>query len=246
MLLFCPVVFATECQDDEKFNPIKEEQIGYSMYNESIKPDKIEDINGVEWKIINKSAQEQNIVGIALCLDTEDFSERTNKMGPYCFCKIKEIDNYKVLSDWVNVEYYKKYIFYENESYPSETMKKMQRKNTEEKNKQECMAGCPKNCQSNLYKLIKTLRGYYVCDKSLYKISNVKCVIENKFIKAVNIRVFEDVAEIDMGDDSIIFTKNPEDKQTYVGKFENEPVFLKVQNNAIYVGRKSYSMEECL
>ncbi len=248
LLLFCTVVFATECQDDEKFVPIKDNQIGYSMYNEALKTEKMEGLNGTEWKLRNKTSYDQNVIGHALCLDTEEFSENSNKTGPHCFCKIKEIDNYKVLSDWTNVEHYQNHVFDENKTYSSEMAKRMQKKNIEDQNKRDCMYNCPNTCQSKLYKLIKTVRGFYVCDKALYKISNVRCTIDNKFVKAKNILVFEDIAEINMGDSSILFTKSTENTQdlTYVGEFEYEPVFLKVQNNTIYVGRKTYSMEECL
>lgn len=43
----------------------------------------------------------------------------------------------------------------------------------------------------------------------------------------------------------VVFTKNDNDT-VYTGEFGYKPVYLKIQNNSVYVGRTDYSMEECL
>lgn len=256
--LFCPLAFAMECSDGEKLVKITGDQIGYSMYNETVYANKLgkcgdydfkcDSETGGKWKLRNKDKPDDfNITGQALCLDSTEFNTNA-KIGPYCYCKIQEIDNYKVLSDWINVEFYQNNIFDENKKYSSETEKTRQKNQINDKNNQECMNNCAHTCQSRLYKLIKTVHGYYVCAKALYKMTNVLCGIGDKIIKAKTIQVFDNIAEINMGDTSIIFTKDSlNSKETiYTGEFEYEPVYLKIQNNSVYVGHKLYSMEKCL
>ena len=115
---FCSVVFAMECADDEKLVRINSSQIGYNMYNEAMyanKANKCETCG--EWKLRNKNNPDNlNIIGRALCLKSEEFNKDA-ETGPYCYCKIQEIDNYKVLSDWVNAELYQNHVFDEDKKY---------------------------------------------------------------------------------------------------------------------------------
>lgn len=255
-LFACPLVFALDCPDDEKFIPIQDNQIGYSMYDYTMYANKLEKCKGTdcdlytggEWKVKNISSDNLNVVGKSLCLDSDDFNKKTSKTGSYCHCSIQELDNYPVLADWINVKVYERNVFDEDKKYFSEHEKKQERQRINDKNTQECMDNCSRDCQSNLSKLIKVVHGYYVCDKALYKTSEVICVIDSQIIKAKTISVFDDIAEIKTKNESIIFYRDKKDSKNliYVGSYDYTDVYLKVDGNKIYVGTKSYSMEECL
>lgn len=244
-LLYCPVAFALDCSDDEKLIPITSDKIGYDMYNESLTPNDITDINGTEWRLRNKNSHDQNVIGQAICLNTEEFYNKDKIAGPYCHCQIKQIDNYKVLSDWVSIKHYQNHSFDDTDIDYSEPKTIMQAHIINDKNKYDCMRNCPRACQDNLHKIIKTLRGFYVCDKALFKTSNKICVIDKNLVTAEKILIFDTIAELNIGDTSIFFTKGT-DTATYVGDFNFEPLLLKIQNNNIYLGRTTYAMEECL
>lgn len=239
--------FAVDCVEDQKLVVIDGTKIGYNMYDKKNYADEIHGLSGGGWSLQNNDTSDLSVVGQALCLNTYDYDYKDNKIGSNCFCKIKELDKYNVLADWVNVKQFQKSIFNENATYPSEIAKKMAKDSAEDRNRQDCMKNCAKECQNNLSKLVKAVKGYYGCGKAIYKKTDVKCVIDRKIINAKHINVFDDVAEINMGENSIVFTKDASTKSmVYEGSFEYEPVYLKIKNNNIYVGRETYSMEECL
>ena len=242
----CSNAFAMECSDDEKFIPISENQIGYSMYKESIYAEPIQGLKGGKWALKNIETKDVGVIGSALCLDSEEFNNDT--IGSYCYCRISEIDGYKVLSDWVNVRHFANNVFDSDKKYSSEFAEKMAKQQVDEKNIKDCKDKCTGFCQGNMSALIKKVRGYYVCDKALYKKTNVMCVVNNKFLKSKYIHVFDDIAEINLDDTSIILTRDKTNTQTlfYVGEFEYDPIYLKIENNKIFVGNKTFSMEECM
>lgn len=256
-VFLCPMVFAAECVDDDKLILIKENQIGYSMYNETVYTNQLKKCSsydltcdlytGGEWKLRNRNSHDLNVVGRAFCLDSYEFNNG-NKYGSHCYCKIQELDNYKVLSDWVYVKHYQNYIFDENQTYSSEADKKFKQNDVISKNIKDCENNCAQSCQSYLSNLIKAVRGYYVCDKALYKATDVICSIDKQLVKAKTIFVFDDTAEIKTKDDSIVFIRDKNDTKnlTYVGTYAGAMVYLKVVNNKIYVGDKTYSLEQCL
>ena len=150
-----------------------------------------------------------------------------------------------------DIRNFNQYKFDENEyaDKPGHEYKAKQKKEKiEARNINDCMNNCALQCQSKLSSLVRGVRGYYVCDNATYKLTNVKCVIDKKFIKAKSVLVFDDIAEIQTSSDSIVFIRDTNDKKdfVYIGKYDNDTVYLKVKNKRIYVGRKSYSMEECL
>lgn len=246
--VFCSFAFAIECPDDEKLIRITGDKIGYNMYNNTAYANKASCKTCGEWKLTNKDTpKDLNIIGRAVCLDSDVFNEHSES-GSFCHCKIQEIDNYKVLSDWNDMKHYQRHVFDEDKKYSSETAKRSQKKYIDDKNNQDCMDNCTQKCLQNLSKLMKTIHGYYVCDKALYKAANVLCTAGKRFIRAKTIQVFNDIAEIDMEDDYIVFTRDSSNTQDfiYMGKYEYEPVYLKIQNNSVYVGNKLYSMEECM
>lgn len=253
----CTGALASNCSNDEKFIKIDGNQIGYSMYNESLYANKLIACEnkldcglytGGEWALKNNKSDDFNIKGVSLCLDSDEYNKDKNKAGPYCHCRIQELDNYKVLSDWFVVNYFQDNTFDESKQYSSAQQQEYEKQKIAHENTKDCMNNCAEKCKSNLYRLIKTVYGYYDCGTALYKKTNVKCIINNKFINVKNLFVFDDVAEINMGDNSIGFARDKSnvDDLIYIGKFEYNTIYLKVKNNQIYVGRTEYSMEECM
>ena len=88
------------------------------------------------------------------------------------------------------------------------------------------------------------MRGYYVCGDALYKMKNVICTINKQLVKAKAILVFDDVAEIQTKNESIVFTRD--ENGTYVGTYDYLPVYLKTKGDKIYVGTNNDPDEECL
>lgn len=250
-------VFSIQCPDDEKLIKVDGNVLGYNMYNKVLYTNELQECSarincdlftGGEWALKSYESDNFSLVGQSLCLGTEAYSKTANTIGSNCFCKISELDNYKVLSDWVNVKLFQSNVFDEYKKYSSESAKKYAKESVDKSNIRDCMNSCSRVCKSYLSNLIRTVRGYYICDKALYKVTNVRCGIDNKIVRANTIFVFDDGAEINMDNDSIIFGRDKTNTQelTYVGEFEYDTVYLKVKDNKIYVGNKIYSLAECL
>jgi hypothetical protein len=257
LVLFALVVspgVALECEDgDEKFVKIDGNQIGYNMYDTNTYADKLKKCEfrfecglytGGDWGKTNAKQHEFNVVGGSRCFDSDEYSVDKSTYGSYCFCNIKQLDNFKVLSSWVYIKQFQKYVFDETKFSDSEQKAKREKERVNSQNLEDCMNNCASACQSNMSKLIKKVQGFYTCGTALYKKTNVKCVADNKFINAKKISVFDDVAEIITEQSNIVFTKG--DNDIYVGEYDDDTIYLKVKNNKIYVGNNTYSMEECL
>ena len=61
----CSNAFAMECSDDEKFMPISENQIGYSMYKESIYAEPIQGLKGGKWALKNTETKYSGVCNSA-------------------------------------------------------------------------------------------------------------------------------------------------------------------------------------
>lgn len=255
----CSNMFAVDCQNmDEKFVKVDTSKIGTDMYDKNTRADKIEKsdylglrfnglYNGGRWGITNKKDKSFNVTGLAICIDNNGTLDFKNiNQGQYCWCNVESIDNYQVASKWHNVKEYNRHIFDENKYKDKPNLAQQKEKEAKEFNIQDCMNGCAASCQTKKSELIRGIYGYYICEKALYKLQNVKCEIDRDFINAVSISVFDDIAEIKMLDGNIVFTRENQNDFNYVGKYDDEPVYLKVKNNSIYVGRQNYSMQECL
>ena len=158
---------------------------------------------------------------------------------------IESIDNYRISSQWHSIKEFNSYKFDESKYANNEKLAKQKQEETKDKNIQDCFANCADSCLIKRSNLIHKINGFYICDDALYKLQNVRCTIDNKFINATSILVFNDMAEIQiLGGGSIIFT--PDDNSDYIGDYNNAPIYLKVKNKEIYVGRKKLFMKECL
>ena len=257
IVVFTSNAFAIDCQNkDEKLVRING-GFNISIYNKHVYANKLHKCessfncdlyDGGEWKTTNKDSDNFNIIGTSICSDSYEYKYDKNQTGPYCWCRIKEMDNYRILSEWTNVKLFQNHVFDEYKQYKSEYIKENERKKIIKLNIQNCMDECPKTCQSNIAKMYNNIRGYYICDTALIKKEDVFCTIDKKLIKAKRLSVFDDIAEIDTGETSIVFerdTTNPTNK-VFITEYEHDKLYLKVINNGIYVGRKNYSMEECI
>ena len=251
--------FAIDCQDgmDEKLIKVESDKLGTNMYNKKISADKIEkwDYKSADgaytsgrWSLQNEKDNNLNVMGVAICIDDEEILNFKNiNIGPYCWCNVESVDNYRVSSEWKNVKEYKKYEFDETKYENKKDLAKQKEKEAKEKNIQDCLADCSAACQSKYSNLIRRINGFYICEKSKYKLLNARCTVDNKFITAKSILVFDDIAEIQLlGGGNIIFTPENTNSSNYVGEYEHLPIYLQIKKNEIYVGRKSYSMQECL
>ena len=251
--------FALDCQDkDERLIKIDSSQIGYTIYNKKQYANKLEKCDykfvcGLytdgDWKRVNsQDSKNFNILGSSLCLNAPDYNAENNTYGSYCWCNITEIDNYKVAADWAYIKKFEKYVFDENKHKTNEKMTDYEKERINELNLKDCMNNCADLCQSNLYQSISKVQGYYVCDKALYKIANVKCAVNKKFINAKNISVFETSAQIETDNKIIYFEQDKSHTKDliYIGEYEYNKVYLKVNKGKIYVGHQDYSLEECM
>ena len=160
---------------------------------------------------------------------------------------MESVDNYRVSSEWKNVKEYKRYDFDETKYENKKDLAKQKEKEAKEKNIQDCLSDCSAACQSKHSSLIHKINGFYICEKSKHKLLNARCTVDNKFLSAKAILVFDDIAEIQLlGGGSIIFTPENTNSSDYVGEYEYLPIYLQIKKDGIYVGRKSYSMQECL
>ena len=252
--------FAIDCGGrDEKLVKVDAAKLATNMYDKVISADKIEKYNyktadGVytsgRWKVQNEKDKNLNVIGVSICIDNdENLNFKNIKMGNYCWCNVESIDNYRISSQWHKRKEYKYHKFdetkYDGKKESVKEAAKQREKEAKEKSIQDCFNDCASACQENRDSLIHKINGFYVCDDALYKLQNARCTIDNKFINAASILVFNDMAEIQiLGGGSIIFT--PENNFDYVGEYENEPIYLRVKNKEIYVGRTKLSMKECL
>lgn len=251
--------FAIDCEDgmDDKLIKVESNKIGTNMYDKKISADKIEkwnykSVDGAytsgRWVLQNEKDDKLNVVGVAICADNNtNLAFKNINMGPYCWCNVESVDNYRVSSKWQNVKEYNSHKFDESKYINNKEMAMQKEKEAKEKNIQDCMNNCSSVCQTKHSGLIAKINGFYTCEKSKYKLQNVKCTVDNKFITVKSILVFNDIAEIQLlGGDSIIFAPENPNSFNYVGEYENAPIYLQIKNNKIYVGHKSYSMQECL
>ena len=256
---FCLPGFAIDCQDgmDEKLVKLEANKLGTNMYDKKISADKIEKwdyksstgaYTSGRWALQNEKDNNLNVFGVSICTDSDEILNFKNiNIGPYCWCNVESVDNYRVSSEWKNVKEYKRHKFDETKYENKKDMARQKEKEAKEKNIQDCMNECSSTCQSKHSSLIHKINGFYVCEKSKYKLLNARCTVDNKFITAKSILVFDDIAEIQLlGGGSIIFTPENTNSSNYVGEYENLPIYLQIKNNGIYVGRNTYSMQECL
>lgn len=246
--LFVSSGFAIECQNmDEKLISLDASKLNTNVYNKKVSANKIEWIDyklinnsytGGRWQLKNKEDDNMNASGFAICVDNDqDLNFKNIVRGPYCWCNVDTVDNYRVSGNWYKSKEFDRHQFDEKDESKKGAAK--------EKNIQECMNDCAKYCQDRYATLIHTINGFYNCGRAIYKLQDVRCVIDKKFVNAKTILVFDDMAEIQMlGGGSIVFT--PENDNVYVGKYENDIIYLKLKNKSIYVGRDKYSENECL
>ena len=185
---------------------------------------------------------------MSICTDNDEFLNfKKIKIGPYCWCNVESVDNYRVSSEWKNVKEYNSHKFDETKYENKKDLAKQKEKEAKEKNIQDCLDDCSVMCQLKYSSLIHKINGFYTCEKSKHKLQNVRCTVDNKFINAKSILVFGDIAEIQLlGGGSIIFTPENVNDSNYVAEYDGGPIYLKIKDNGIYVGRESYSMQECL
>ena len=248
--------FAIDCQDrDEKLVKVDAPKLATDMYNKTITADGIKrrDYKTADgaytsgrWKVQNEKDENLNVVGVSICSDNNESLDFKNiKVGNYCWCNIESIDNYRISSKWYHIEEYNNYKFDVSKYKDNENLAKQKQEDMKNNNIQDCLANCAKSCLTKRSSLIHKIDGFYVCDDALYKLHNVRCTVDNKFINATSILVFNDMAEIQiLGGGSIVFTS--ENNSDYIGEYDNLPIYLKVKNNEIYVGRKKLWLTECL
>ena len=251
--------FAVDCQDgmDEKLVRVEASKLDTNMYDKKISANKIEkwDYKSIEaaytsgrWVLQNEKDENLAVIGVSICADSDEVLNFKNiNIGPYCWCNVESVDNYHVSSEWKNVKEYERHKFDETKYENKKDLAKQKEKEAKEKNIQDCMDECSSTCQSRHSSLIRKINGFYTCEKSKHKLQNVRCTVDNKFITAQSILIFDDMAEIRLlGGGSIIFTPWQEKSSDYIGEYENLPIYLRLKNKGIYVGRETYSMKECL
>ena len=254
-----PYGFAIDCADgmDEKLIKIDATKIDTTLYSKKIKHNEIERLAyknmdsyaGGRWSSQNEKDTNLNVSGVAICVDSDvNVNIKNINVGPYCWCALRSIDNFDVSSNWTYAHEYSSHKFDDDEyaDKPDKAAKK--EKEAKDKNIQDCLKRCAESCQSHQASMIHKINGFYKCDKSLYKSMDARCVLDNKFIHAKYISIFDDVAEVRLaGGGSIVFTREPDDKNNfdYVGKYDGDAVYLRWKKNSIYIGRKIYSLQEC-
>ena len=263
LFVFLPFVclpgFAIDCQDgtDEKLVKMETNKFDTQSHTKKISANKIESWDykrgdGVytsgQWILQNEQDENLTVIGVSICADNGEVLNFKNiNIGPYCWCNVESVDNYRVSSEWKNVKEYKRHKFDETKYENKKDLARQKEKEVKEKNIKDCMDECAATCQSRHSSLIHKINGFYICKKSNHKLQNARCTVDNKFINAKSVLVFDDMAEIQLlGGGSIIFTPENMNGSNYVGEYENAPIYLKIKGKGIYVGRKSYSMQECL
>lgn len=250
-LCFVRVVFGQDCGSQvEKFVPIDNSEINTGLYSEKLYVNQLSKfMEGGEWASHHPKSKDFFVSGTSFC-SSEFLSDlENNKYGPYCWCKIKQIDGTNILSDWAQLKHYNTHTFHE-EKYKDKQMAEMQKWRIDEENQSDCMKNCPEYCRKHISKQREFVRGYYMCADALYKTSNVTCSINHKIIKVIEIRVFDDVAEIVLQNNEILMKR---DKTTtdlmYTGTYQNDELYLKIVKTAYgvkyLIGQKTYLMEEC-
>lgn len=251
---------AMDCADGkvEKLIKIDAARLDTNMYNKKVSADTIESwdyklvsdsYNGGRWSLKNEKDDNLNVSGVAICIDSdENFDFKRINRGPYCWCGLRTIDNYDVSSDWRYAREYKSHKFDENKYAGKPDKARQAEREAKEKNIQDCLNKCSESCQGRHGSMIHKINGFYKCDSAVYKLQNARCVIDDKYINAKSILVFDDIAEIQkLGGGSIVFTRDDSNKNAfdYVGKYDGENLYLRLKNKQIYIGRKTYLMKEC-
>ena len=252
--------FAIDCHDgmDEKLVKVEANKLDTNMYDKKISANKIEkwdykSANGSyatgRWMLQNEKNNNLNVVGVSICADNDEILNfKDINIGPYCWCNVETVDNYRVSSDWKSVKEYKRYKFDETKYENKKDIAKQKEKEAKEKNIQDCLNKCSESCRERHGSMIHKINGFYKCDSAVYKLQNARCVIDDKYINAKSILVFDDIAEIQkLGGGSIVFTRDDSNKNAfdYVGKYDGENLYLRLKNKQIYIGRKTYLMKEC-
>ena len=254
-----PYGFAVDCADgmDEKLIKIDAKKIDTTLYSKKIKHNEIErsaykntdSYTGGRWTSQNDKDINLNVTGVAICVDSDEkLNFKHINVGPYCWCAITGIDNFDVSSNWTYAREYGSHKF-DVDKYADKPDKAAQKeKEVKDKNIQNCLKGCSESCQVRQASMIHKINGFYKCDKSLYKSMDARCVLDNKFIHAKYISIFDDVAEVRLaGGGSIVFTRETDNKNNfdYVGTYDGDSVYLRWKKNSVYIGRKIYSLQEC-
>ncbi len=255
--LFVSNVFALDCKDkDERLVLIPvATDIGYKMYDEKMHANKLTYCNGFrceriytggEWRVINKESSDMNISGLSLCLDSDIYDAENNKPGPNCFCNVTKLDNYKILSDWVNVKEFEAKDF---KQYKSKNSDETDQERDDRQSREACENKCSETCQSNLSKLIRYLKGFYTCDNALYKTSKLMCNMNKRFIDLYDIKVFDDLIELTLNKEKIIMRKYKDSDEFYETRYRDQLLYLKIivtDNQPTYMfGNEKSSLTEC-
>lgn len=262
LCLSCFNVFAAECSGDEKLVFLNDTKIGSSFYDTKVYAHELKKGDNISGSLYSdgdffvKNYKSDNLYakGISMCLDTVDSDELLQDLhyGSYCWCKITELDTYKVFGDWGYMTQYIDNSFDESR-FENNTLKaEEEKKRVDKLNLENCMTNCPKYCQNNLSKLIKNIQGYYVCDTAVHKTNNKNCVFKKDILGVKEIKVFDDVAEIIISNQSVPLKKDEtyENGLLYVGKYGYDKIYLKIESDArgtkYLVGKDIYSLKECL
>jgi len=260
LLLFASSVFAIDCGDmDEKLVILDNaSKLDTNIYDEKGAHNKIELVDyklidgsytGGRWSSRNKQDSNLNVSGFAICIDNDEYLNITNiNRGPYCWCRVEKVDNYSVGSIWESIKEFDNHEFDESKYEGKKDKAEQKKKEVEEKNIQDCMRNCATACQERRANLIHKINGFYNCGRAIYKIQDARCVIDNKFVHAKSILIFDDMAEIQiLGGGSIVFKREENNKLfDYVGKYQGDTIYLRFKSKQIFVGRNKYSAKECL
>ena len=260
LLLFASSVFAIDCGDmDEKLVILDNaSKLDTNIYDEKGAHNKIEWVDykligdsytGGRWSSRNKQDSNLNVSGFAICIDNDEYVNITNiNRGPYCWCRVEKVDNYRVSGNWEKIKEFNRHKFDETKYEGKKDKALQKKKEIEEKNIQDCMDNCATACQDRRANLIHKINGFYNCGRATYKIQDARCVIDNKFVHAKSILIFDDMAEIQMLDGGSIVFKREENNKLfdYVGKYQGDTIYLRLKNKQIFVGRNKYSAKECL
>ncbi len=190
----------------------------------------------------------------SLCLDSEEMKNfERQDTGTHCWCRITSFGDNPVSAKWHHVKHYNKNKFneekYRNKKNITEAEIQQKKNETHKQNIKDCTDNCQTNCESRLSTQKQNITGYYICDNAQYKLSNAQCVIDTKIIDTEYVNVFDDFAEIlTKRMQHIVFSRdtNQSPEIRYISEFEEKPLYMKIQNNKIYLGREWFSMEDCI
>ncbi len=249
--LVCFDVFANTCPLNEKRfvslqnNKVKAPQ--YDKANHLLIDDK------TEWKMTTKFSNDVVASGVSQCFDVDDVNELNNAaQGHFCWCKVLFMDGYDVNAEWKRVEKYTKHKYRPHKQDAQETIEHEQQI-AEQENIKDCWTGCAKRCLENLDTLATKIKSFGVCDKPLYKDSDIRCVINDSFVRIRNISVFDDVAQLEMDKNHNWILLNPQDSKSneknFIGMYNGNELHLKIVSDGDKVMYKTkvntYSFQNC-